>query len=635
MVPTVLGECLPERGEACWTSADGFRTLHPSPVNAHLRDVLVMPDGEVWIVGDDGTLLRIVRGDNGERRVTPIEVPDTPTLASSLDAIDGSNTTESEFPGSSLMKLSFKRIVGQRHDHVFVAMGDTYVSHWDGARWDRHRRDGLAGGAVMMLHPDGRLWTTGGVTLFGKQHPLLLDPERLGASGEQGPLIASGGQLQALAVQREVVWAAGDDGALFRSLEGSSFEAVPMPHPDEDYRGLWLDPDGEDGALVSRKHLYTRSGAGFTHAADLKSPPTAVHGFAGGPIWVVGDHAHRFEGGALTRVPIDGFQPPDTNILSFGATRLEAVHGRAPDDVWMVGRAGMILHFNGKRLSELAPRLTESDIVGLAWTGPDSWVAAAEDGTLIRGSLSSAHLEREKGPLDAPRRLTQTRAGELILAGCRKDMFVLTASGAWSKLPPLDACVRDVHGLDKEHLWAVGSRDLIDGKAWRLHNGKWEEVATGMGEHDELRDVEVGHNGDVWLAGYQAILLAKGGKKLARIQTHAYDDYRHVAVREPDDVWIATNANDIGSAGTLLHWDGTKLTRFDRLTANFLSSVVALPSGAVWAFGLGGVATFSPDGKTFRPAATGCSVLLDQALAHTSGALLVGGDFGTLLHRKP
>jgi hypothetical protein len=111
------------------------------------------------------------------------------------------------------------------------------------------------------------------------------------------------------------------------------------------------------------------------------------------------------------------------------------------------------------------------------------------------------------------------------------------------------------------------------------------------------------------------------------------DDYRGIAIRAPNDVWFATDANEIGAAGTLVHWDGRKLHRLDHLAANFLSAVAALPDGSVWAVGLGGVTTYSPDGKVFRPAQLGAHATLEHLIAHPSGALLAAGDHGAILQR--
>ncbi|HEY5920764.1 MAG TPA: hypothetical protein VIV11_03795, partial [Kofleriaceae bacterium] len=362
----------------------------------------------------------------------------------------------------------------------------------------------------------------------------------------------------------------------------------------------------------------------------------AVYAFGDGePAWFAGDRAWLLAGGAVNEVPIENFASTD-RVLALGEDRFEAVHGRSPDDVWLVGRAGMIAHYDGTKLAELFPRHTEHDIEGLAWLGDDRWLAATGDGKLITGTLARGVTGLETSPMterDKATVVATTRAGEVVLAGCHTEMFKRDKRGTWTKLPKLDGCVKAVHGTDADHLWAVGSKSLVDGKAWRLERGKWIEVPTGMGEHDSMHDVEVAPNGDVWLAGRGTLLVAKGGSKLVTISKHEYDEYRDISIRAADDVWVATNANEIGSAGTLVRWDGKQLHRFDHLTANFLSAVVALPGGAVWAVGLGGVAAHSTDGKTFKPAQLGTHATLDHLLAHPSGALVAAGRYGAILQR--
>jgi hypothetical protein len=629
-----FGECPADRGAACWTSADGFRFVHPLPHGDTLRDVHVTPDGDVWIVGNNAALWRIARG-SGAPTVTKITVPDVPTVGSVFDGIEAGGSKD--FPGTDMMKLDFEGIEARDRNDMWIAIAEQELVHWDGKAW-RHYKYETGGGEELMVGPDGKLWAAGelGGGLFSKsQNPLIFNGKEL----VSGPDIPSDGHIRAIAWQGKDVWVAGFYGLLFRSRAGKKFEKVAMPE-DWSYDAMWLDHDGSAGYLVGDGRVFARKGDGFVEEPKLseavKGSLKAVHAFGDGePAWLVGDHAWLLQGGEVKQVPIDGFT--EGNVLALDEDRFEAVHGRSPDDVWMVGRAGMIAHYDGKTLSQLFPRYTEEDIEGLAWLGDDRWLAVAGDGTLLTGTLAKGVTGREESPFekpDKPRVLATTRAGELILAGCHTEMFKRDKRGTWTKLPKLDGCVSDVHGKDADHLWAVGSNDLVDGKAWRLTDGKWIEVPTGMGEHDDLRDVEVAENGDVWLAGRLTLLVAKGGSaKLTTVSKHEYDDYRGIAIRAPDDVWIATDANEIGAAGTLVHWNGKQLERFDHLTANFLSAVVALPDGSVWAVGLGGVATHSKDGKTFKPAELGAHSTLDHLIVHPSGALLAAGQFGAILQR--
>jgi hypothetical protein len=402
---------------------------------------------------------------------------------------------------------------------------------------------------------------------------------------------------------------------------------------------MWLDHDGSAGYLVGDGRVFERAGDSFVESKyEVRGSLNAVYAFGDGdPAWFVGENAWLRQGSDVKQVPLAGVDTAKGYVLALAEERFEAVHGRAPDDVWLVGRAGMIAHYDGKTLAPLFPRYTEHNIEGLAWLGDDRWLAVDQEGALITGTLAKGVIGTETSPIQdhhKPRVLGSTRAGEVVLAGCHTEMFKRDKHGTWTKLPKLDGCVSAVNGTDADHLWAVGSNDFVEGKAWRLANGKWTEVATGMGENDTMYDVQVAANGDVWLAGLHTLLVAKrGSATLTTISKHEYDEYRGIAIRGPNDVWIATNANEIGSAGTLVHWDGKQLDRFDHLTANFLSAVAALPDGSIWAVGLGGVATHSKDGKTFKPAQLGTQVTFDHLIAHPSGALLAGGDFGAILQR--
>jgi hypothetical protein len=624
--PGPLGEC----GASCWTSPDGFRFVHPLPHGETLRSVQVMPDGEVWIAGENAALWRIDRSTKGTPKITRITVPDVPTVADVFDEIEPGASAR-DFPGTQLMKLDFDTLLARDRNDVWIAVGAQELVHWDGTNWTHHRyKDD--GGEELMFGPDGKLWAAGklGAAVWtGNQRPLIFDGKKL----VDGPQMRSKERARAIAWQGKDVWVAGSNGMLLRSRGGKPFESVAVPDKDN-FDAMWLDQDGTAGYVAGYGVIYKRERDGFVRAHKVKGSIAAVHAFGDGePAWFVGDSAWLLEGGTLREVPIEGYTT--ANMLSLGVSRFESVHGRTPDDVWFVGRAGLIAHWDGKKLEQVFPRMTEEHIHGLAWLDGDNWLAAAGDGTLITGSLAKGVTGREPSPMterDVPRVLATTRAGELILAGCHTEMFKRDKRGTWTKLPKLKGCVSDVHGTDADHLWAVGTIDFV-ATAWKLDGGKWIAVPTHMPEHEDLNDVEVAANGDVWMAGVHVVFQAKRGGKLVRVTTHKYDDYNDISIRAPDDVWFATNANEIGAAGTLVHWNGKTFERFDHLTANYLSAVVAKPDGSVWAVGLGGVATSSVDGKTFKPLQLGAQATLTQLIAHPSGALLAGGDFGAIVQR--
>ena len=113
-------------------------------------------------------------------------------------------------------------------------------------------------------------------------------------------------------------------------------------------------------------------------------------------------------------------------------------------------------------------------------------------------------------------------------------------------------------------------------------------------------------DGTAWVVGEGIVARSKGGAfdVLFRSESDEYQDVRAFAA---DDVWIAGDSNEVGSAGLLLHWDGKRLVRHENLTANFLSALTRTRDGTLWAVGLGGVMVHSPLGGEqdgLRPAAS-------------------------------
>ncbi len=607
----VAGECT--RGDACWVTPDGFRYVHPRPLGTVLRAVRETPDGEVWIAGDDATLLRITGG----KHVTRIEVPDVPTYADVVEGVE--RGAAKDFPGTELMKVSFKGLAATSAHDVWVPLGDKYLSHWDGHAWHREDVDRPAsGGDRMIVDGNGAVWAVGRIVVFGQQHVAIADARGV----KEGPAIPSDDKLTAIARDGDDVWVGSIEGRIWRSHAGAAFEPVTAP---DKYQVRALSAH----YLLTDKALYKRTGDQFTQVVEVKGPVSALLELSGDIEWIVGDKPTLVDHGIAREVPIADFMPRGDFVMSLDSDRIEDVDGRSADDVWMVGRAGQILHWDGKQLRELYPHVVEEDLAGIVPLAGDTYLALAQDGTLLTGSAAAGITAHEKAPLDQPMAIARTTAGEIVLAGCHTDMLARGADGTWTKLPKLDGCVRAIGGSDVHHLWAVGSRSMVDGKAWQLVGGAWKMVATGMGENDDLNAVAAASNGDVWIAGDGALFVAKKGGPLKRVAKDDHDDYRGIAIRAPDDVWIATDARDIGSAGTLLHWDGKHFARFDRLTPDGLHAVAVLPSGEVWAVGPEGVATHSSDGRTFKGAQTAAD--LDSLIALPSGALVGAGRLGAIV----
>lgn len=630
----VEGECRASKRRDCFTSADGFHAIHPFPLARTYRDVAVLPNGEVWIVGDDATILRIVRQDGQEPELSTITVPKTPTFADTVESIDGRSYNPAEWPGASLMKSDYEAISALGPTDVWIAVGGGHAAFWGGKSWHIEEMPSLGGaGDAFMRDAEGRIWMSGalGAGLFSKeQRPVIYDTSGGGIDSSKGPKIPSSKRIRAIARQGDEVWAAGFDGALFVSKKGGAFVGIPPPEKErENFWGLWLDREGKTGFLLG-DNVYRKVGGRFEDKIDLAGTAYDIWSAPGGrSVWAVGFWAYRLQGSAFTKFPIEGYRAGDDSVVSFGESRFEAVDGRDSDDVWMAGAMGGIYHFDGKALKELFPRETDGDIVGIEWSGDRAWLAATNDGKLLSGGLDKDTIKAEPAPMKRPMTLRKLLSGELILASCR-EVYVKSASG-WKELPKPPGCISRIAGLGPDDMWAIGSADLVDGFAWRFKKGKWTRIHTGI--EKDLYDVAVASDGTAWIGG-DGILFRSSGDSLKTIARHEYDEYRAIALKDADDAWIACDSNEIGSAGLVVHWNGKKLERFEKIAGNFLDAIAVGAGGEIWVAGLSGVGA-RYDGTKFEPIATGTGETLRRFLIHPSGTMLAVGAGGTILRRDP
>ncbi len=627
----VAGECRASERKDCFTSADGFRALHPWPLAVTLNDIAVLPSGEVWIAGESGTLVRIER-TAGKLELSKIEVPKTPTLLDTVREIDGRSFDPAQWPGAGLMQSDFDAISAASATDVWIAIGEgNAFAHWNGTTWTVEDMPSFAGGDALMRDERGHMWFGGalGAGLFSASQELLVYESKDGRpTPSKGPKVPTKKRLRALAKQGDDVWAAGFDGALFRAKKGAPFQAVPVPGDlRESFWDLWLDPTGSAGYLLGDS-VYRKRGDKFDEKLELRGTAYDLWAAPGGtPVWAVGFWAYRSEGEAFTQIPIRDYRGSSDSVVSLLESRFQGVDGRSADDVWMVGAMGGIYHYDGVALREPFPRQTDDDIVGIEWTSDRAFVAATGDGKLLAGSLDSDEITFELTPMKDMRSFRKLPSGDVVAAYC-SDVQIRSAAG-WKALKAVPGCVRRVAGRGPDDLWAIGTKDLDDGYVWRFKNGKWSRVVTGLDK--ELYDVAVAPDGTAWIGG-DGVLFRSSGDSLAVVARHEYDEYRALAVKSADDVWIAGDSNEIGSAGLVVHWTGKKLERFERVAGNFLDAIALGPSGEIWVAGLGGVgARF--DGSKFTPIATGTDKGLEHLLLHPNGTLLAGGDGATLLRR--
>ncbi len=272
--------------------------------------------------------------------------------------------------------------------------------------------------------------------------------------------------------------------------------------------------------------------------------------------------------------------------------------GSGPEDVFAVGDAGLVLHWDGHcwTLEPSGTRLPLHAVCGNA------------TGTVFTVGWMGVICERSAGVW----RVVQggvTDADGRRYRSCRTNQ-------------PLFA----VWGNDSGDVWAVGDH----GRVVRHDGRQWQELETGVEGH--LRGVLGLADGTLMACGRNGLVIRWDGDAWRQMRTGTGADLNRLWARAPDDVYALVGGHDSatnGSIGCLLHFDGDNWSempsrdRFERLRGMAGDTVNLVLVGD-----RGGIYRLA-DGVIERIAQGGEQDLYDVAL-FPNYALAVG-DLGTVL----
>lgn len=166
------------------------------------------------------------------------------------------------------------------------------------------------------------------------------------------------------------VWAVGDAGTVVH-FTGASWQTIDVP-TNAELRAVYAEADGTV-RVAGHQVALRKDPSGQWH--DESSPMGSwwdIDETSPSDVWVVGrDGMVRHYDGAgwsLLPTPTDG--------------ELRAVAAVAKDDVWMAGEGGVIIHFDGDDFQLQAP-LTNHTLNDLDHRGPNEVVAVGSEGTVL------------------------------------------------------------------------------------------------------------------------------------------------------------------------------------------------------------------------------------------------------------
>lgn len=307
---------------------------------------------------------------------------------------------------------------------------------------------------------------------------------------------------------------------------------------------------------------------------------------------------------------------------------LAAIWGSSATDIWAVGSAGTVLHYDGTTWTPDTP-FTPATLRAVGGTSATNlWAVTTIDGIFHRTLDDAGVASWQKAPpaittatlsVYSPVRGVWAAGNDVVVAG---DLVTIRPTGfgkpssyyqtwqttsngaAWVAIPGADTLsMNGIWGPELSQLWIVGSSTARGGVAFRRN------VVDG--------GVYSGDAGDAGLPGWT--------------ETDVQTAQRLNAVwgSGPSDVWA------VGGFGTIRHFDGTAWQIVDSPTADDLNAVWGSGPNDVWAAGdYGTILHF--DGMTWRPTSTAWPLGQKPHLYGIWGSapndVWVVGQEGTLVH---
>ena len=355
-------------------------------------------------------------------------------------------------------------------------------------------------------------------------------------------------------------------------------------------------------------------------------------------------------GGAGTIVHWDGTR---WSLAESGTTAfLSSVWGTGPSDVWAAGGAGTIVHWDGVRWTA-TPSGTRVDISRLWGSGSDDVWAVGQTYSADVATMGVDTITHTAGlvlhwdghswsAVSVPTTayladLWGTGPNDVWAVGNDADSWVVLRwdGHQWSELARLDG------GLPISGIWGSGPDDVrvygdlimyhFDGHAWAKENLGTIASVTRLGGTGKS---------DVWAIGNA---IGPDFANIAHFDGTTWDTSSSistmqlfgVSVRNQNDAWI------VGQEGRMLRWDGhawsdaaTGPTVGDPATRPALTSVWGSGPGDVWAVGTnGGILHW--DGSAWSRSTSGTTTTLRGVWGSgASDVWVIGSEFGRveLLH---
>lgn len=299
------------------------------------------------------------------------------------------------------------------------------------------------------------------------------------------------------------------------------------------------------------------------------------------------------------------------------AADLTGVWGAAKDDVWMTGRQGLLLHWDGKKLG-IVPSGTASPLLSIHGSSASDVWAVGSNGTVLHNGgtqwvpmpvpiapTAPWNVVRARSPSDVwvasnngvmahyngtdwatvalpiispvtgmtlvgPGRAVVTTSGGSVMVGTRQGFMTVTN---------LAGTYYGVDGASESALMLSRS----DGQLVRWDGTAPQGIPSGSPK--PLLAVQSVGGTEAWVVGRDRGIYHFDGQRLARQTTDAQQDLTALYAVASDDVWA------VGLLGTIVHYDGTKWQSLSRSPGGTpqINDIGGVSPSDLWAVGESGL----------------------------------------------
>ena len=561
--------------QAC--SVDGFCWEHPLPQGHHLVGAWGFSADDVWFVGDAGTILHW----NGI-----FFAAFSSGTTADLSAVWGSSSTNLwavgtvgtilHYDGTSWMTVESRGPM----DTLWGVWGSSPSDVW---------AVGKVNNVGIVLHYDGTSWlSAASVFTFNIRAVWGSGPNDVWALGDDiqhydgsawslVPKPISSGLLTSVwGSGPKDIWAAYGDNIVH--YDGTSWRPSFTTGLGGDFfQGVWGSGPKDVWAIQGINTIIHYDGSSwqtYRNSTDEGSL-NALWGSGPGDVWAIGEPILHLNG---------IYWAAQNEILT--RRNLQAVWGENTGlrNVWAVGDAGTIMHYNGFAWS-LDQNPATAALLGVWGSGPTDVWAIGGYGTILHYDGAS-WTSVTSGTMQYLGGVWGSGPKDVWAVGDNGTILHYTGAGWTLVASPTKAHLSQLWGSRSNDIWAVGASSTIlhyDGNSWKV-------AASGPG--GSLLDIWGSGASDVWAVGSidAGTILHYDGTKWLPVPNPPTEALQHIWGSGPTDLWVW------GRYAGLSHWDGTsfKAPLTETTQTNLRAGWSAGPGDTIFVGAMGTILHRSP-----------------------------------------